>query len=89
MQLRVFVGPTYFKDNLRTIEAQFPKKLRTTEAHFEFTGPYKKKACNTDMVVWLIPVIFREFDEFVTHGWTDRLTDELINGLMYTLIETE
>ena len=46
MQLRVFVGPIYFKDNLRTIEAQFPKKLRTTEAHFEFTGPYKKKACN-------------------------------------------
>ena len=45
MQLRVFVGPIYFKDNLRTIEAQFPKKLRTTEAHFEFTGPYKKKEC--------------------------------------------
>ena len=36
--------PIYFKDNLRTIEAQFPKKLRTTEAHFEFTGPYKKKS---------------------------------------------
>ena len=34
-----------FKDNLRTIEAKFPKKLRTTEAHFEFTGPYKKKEC--------------------------------------------
>ena len=32
-----------FKDNLKTIEAQFPRKLRTTEAHFEFTGPYKKK----------------------------------------------
>ena len=45
MQLRVFNGPIYFKDNLRTIEAQFPKKLRTTEAHFEFTGPYKKKEC--------------------------------------------
>ena len=44
MQLRVFVGPIYFKDNLKTIEAQFPKKLRTTEAHFEFTGPYKKKS---------------------------------------------
>ena len=43
MQLRVFVGPIYFKDNLKTIEAQFPKKLRTTEAHFEFTVPYKKK----------------------------------------------
>ena len=43
MQSRVFVGTIYFKDNLRTIEAQFPKKLRTTEAHFEFTGPYKKK----------------------------------------------
>ena len=39
MQLLVFVGPIDFKDNLRTIEAQFPKKLRTTEAHFEFTGP--------------------------------------------------
>ena len=45
MQLRVFIGTIYFKDNLRTIEAQFLKKLRTTEAHFEFTGPYKKKAC--------------------------------------------
>ena len=43
-QLKVFIGPIYFKDNLRTIEAQFPKKLRTTEAHFEFTGPYKKKS---------------------------------------------
>ena len=43
MQLRVFIKPINFKDNLRTIEAQFPKKLRTTEAHFEFTGPYKKK----------------------------------------------
>ena len=43
MQLRVFNGPIYFKDNLRTIEAQFPKKLWTTEAHFEFTGPYEKK----------------------------------------------
>ena len=41
--MRVFIGPIYFKDNLRTIESQFPKKLRTTEAHFEFTGPYKKK----------------------------------------------
>ena len=40
----VFTGLLYFKDNLRTIEAQFPKKLRTTEAHFEFTGPYKKKS---------------------------------------------
>jgi len=44
MQLRVFVRPIHVKDNLRTIEAQFPKKLRTTEAHFEFTGPYKKKS---------------------------------------------
>ena len=35
----VFAGPSYFKDNLRTIKAQFPTKLRTTEAHFEFTGP--------------------------------------------------
>ena len=43
MQLRVFMEPIYFKDNLKTFEAQFPKKLRTTEAHFEFTGPYKKK----------------------------------------------
>ena len=34
----------YFKDNFRTIEAEFPKNLRTTEAHFEFTGPYKKKS---------------------------------------------
>ena len=38
----IFIRSIYFKDNLRTIEAQFPKKLRTTEAHFEFTGPYKK-----------------------------------------------
>ena len=52
MQLRVFNGPIYFKDNLRTIEAQFPKKLRTTEAHFEFTGPYKKKECRVE--VWLL-----------------------------------
>ena len=44
MQLRVFVGPIYFKDNLRIIEAQFTEKLRTTEAHFEFTGPYKEKS---------------------------------------------
>ena len=43
MQLRVFNGSMYFKDNLKTIEPQFPKKLKTTEAHFEFTGPYKKK----------------------------------------------
>ena len=43
MQLQVFIGLINFKDNLRIIEAQFPKKLRTTEAHFEFTGPYKKK----------------------------------------------
>ena len=43
MQLLVFVERIYFKDNLTTIEAQFPKKSRTTEAHFEFTGPYKKK----------------------------------------------
>ena len=49
MQLRVFFGPIYFKDNLRTIEAQFPKKLRTTEAHFEFTGPYKKKRVYTEI----------------------------------------
>ena len=34
-----------FKDNLRTIETHFLEKLRTTEAHFEFTGPYKKKEC--------------------------------------------
>ena len=38
MQLRVFNGPIYFKDNLRTIEPQFPKKLGTTEAHLVFTG---------------------------------------------------
>ena len=35
--------PINFKDNLRTIEARFWKKLRTTEARFDFTGPYKKK----------------------------------------------
>ena len=43
MQLRIFIGPIYFKDNLRTFEAQFSKKLTTTEAHFEFAGPYKNK----------------------------------------------
>ena len=32
-----------FKDNLRTIKPQFPKNLRTNEAHSDFTGPYKKK----------------------------------------------
>ena len=31
------------KDKLRTIEARFPKNLRTIEAHFELTGPYKPK----------------------------------------------
>ena len=40
MQLQVFIGPINFKDNLRTIEARFPKNLRTTEAHFELTDPY-------------------------------------------------
>ena len=48
MQLQVFIRPINFKDNLRTIEARFPKKLRTTEAHFEFTGPYKKKECSSN-----------------------------------------
>ena len=38
-----FYQPIEFKDNLRTIEARFPKNLRTTEAHFEFAGPLKKK----------------------------------------------
>ena len=36
--------PINFKDILRTIEAGFEKNLRTTEAHFDFTGPYKKKS---------------------------------------------
>ena len=35
--------PINFKDTLRTIEAGFGKNLRTTEARFDFTGPYKKK----------------------------------------------
>ena len=35
--------PKNFKDNLRTNEAGFGKKLRTTEARFDFTGPYKTK----------------------------------------------
>ena len=35
--------PINFKDILRTIEAGFRKKLRTTEARFDFTGPYKNK----------------------------------------------
>ena len=61
MQLRVFVGPIYFKDNLRTIEAKFPKKLRTTEAHFEFTGPYKKKACTMSFHVMSCLVIPYQF----------------------------
>ena len=39
-----------FKDNLRTIQAHFWKKIRTTEAHFDFTGPYKKKCMNNDFV---------------------------------------
>ena len=35
---------------------------------------------NIGMVVWFkIPVIFREFDECVTDGWTDWLTDELMD----------
>ena len=36
-----------FKDKFRTIEADFWKKLRTTEAHFDFTGPYKTKRVYT------------------------------------------
>ena len=55
MHLRVFIGPIYFKDNLRTIEAQFPKKLRTTEAHFEFTGPYKKKRVFISLLAHRLP----------------------------------
>ena len=35
--------PTNFKDNLRTNEAGFGKKLRTMEARFDFTGPYKNE----------------------------------------------
>jgi len=35
------VEPKNFKDNLKTNEAGFGKKLRTTEARFDFTGPYK------------------------------------------------
>ena len=46
MQLQAFIEFIYFKNKLRTFEAQFPKKLRTTEAHFEFTGPYKKMSVN-------------------------------------------
>ena len=61
MHLRVFIEPIYFKDNLRTIEAQFPKKLRTTEAHFEFTGPYKKKECIMKDVTELL---FRAEEDF-------------------------
>ena len=34
--------PINIKDILRTIEAGFGKNLRTTEARFDFTGPYKK-----------------------------------------------
>ena len=49
--------PLYSKDNLRTIEAQFPKKLRTTEAHFEFTGPYKKKAYSCQICALIIRFI--------------------------------
>ena len=34
----------------------------------------------TGMVVWLkIPEIFREFDECVMDGWTDRLMDKLMD----------
>ena len=39
IQLQVLIRPINFNDNLRTIEARFPKKLRTTEAHFDFPGP--------------------------------------------------
>ena len=37
--------PINFKNILRTIEAGFGNNLRTTEARFDFTGPYKKKEC--------------------------------------------
>ena len=39
--------PINFNDILRTIEAGFGKNSRTTEARFDFTGPYKKKKCNS------------------------------------------
>ena len=47
--------PINFKDILKTIEAGFGKNLRTTEAHFDFTGPYKKKSVLT--MLWL-PVYY-------------------------------
>ena len=43
--------PINFKDILRTIEAGFGKNLRTTEARFDFTGPYKKKKCTSSNMV--------------------------------------
>ena len=42
-----FYKPIKIKDILRAIEDQLPKNLRTTEAHFELTGPYKKSVFQT------------------------------------------
>ena len=54
--------PINFKDILRTIEAGFGKNLRTTEARFDFTGPYKKKECidgvsSPRRIVW-VPLLW-------------------------------
>ena len=43
--------PINFKDILRTIEAGFWKNLRTTEARFDFTGPYKKKSVQIEIEI--------------------------------------
>ncbi len=38
---------TNFKNNLKIIDARFPKKCRTTKVDFKFTGPCKKKCVQT------------------------------------------
>ena len=42
------------KNSLRTIEAQIVQNLKNNEARPKFTGSYKKKACITCAVIWLI-----------------------------------
>ncbi len=50
-----FYRPIVFKDNLRTIEPQFPKNLRTNEARSDFTSPNKKKCRDGVSADYVVP----------------------------------
>ena len=65
--------PINFKDILRTIEAGFGKNLRTTEARFDFTGPYKKKSvmviricCLFSLWNFVHDAVFSSFSDLVS-----------------------